>query len=71
MRNFGEALDPNDVAHIFDRFFRTDKARSRSTGGYGLGLPIAKAIIEGQGGTIKCESSAEGGTVFSFTLPLA
>lgn len=61
VRNFGEALDPNDVAHIFDRFFRTDKARSRSTGGYGLGLPIAKAIIEGQGGTIKCESSAEGG----------
>lgn len=71
VRNFGDVLSPSDVGHIFDRFFRTDKARSRSTGGYGLGLPIAKAIIEGHGGSVACSSSEEDGTVFSFTLPTA
>ncbi|MEY8436656.1 HAMP domain-containing sensor histidine kinase [Atopobiaceae bacterium 24-176] len=71
VRNYGDTLSATDIEHIFDRFYRTDKARSRTTGGFGLGLPIAKAIIDGHDGTISCESSDEGGTRFTFSLPLS
>lgn len=71
VRNYGDTLSATDIKHIFDRFYRTDKARSRTTGGFGLGLPIAKAIIDGHDGVIACESSDEEGTRFSFSLPLA
>lgn len=71
VRNYGDTLSPTDIEHIFDRFYRTDKARSRATGGFGLGLPIAKAIVDGHGGTISCASTDEDGTTFSFSLPLA
>lgn len=71
VRNYGDTLSPTDIEHIFDRFYRTDKARSRTTGGFGLGLPIAKAIVDGHDGTISCTSTDEDGTTFSFSLPLS
>lgn len=70
--NFGDVIDPEDLRHIFDRFYRTDQARSRDskTGGFGLGLAIAKSIAVSTGGDISATSSAEEGTTFSVTLPL-
>jgi signal transduction histidine kinase len=69
--NFGNVIDPQDLQHIFDRFYRTDKARSRNnkTGGFGLGLAIAKGIATSHGGDITATSSAEKGTTFCVTLP--
>jgi signal transduction histidine kinase len=62
--NYGDVLSPEDCERVFDRFYRSDKARSRETGGYGLGLTIAKAIAQGHGATIGATSSAETGTTF-------
>lgn len=69
--NQGNVIDPEDLPHVFDRFYRTDKARSRDahTGGFGLGLAIAKGICTSHGGTISVTSSAEAGTTFCATLP--
>jgi signal transduction histidine kinase len=66
--NDGPAIDPNDLPHVFDRFYRSDKSRSRTTGGAGLGLAIAKAIVEAHGGTITVESGPSQGTRFNLTL---
>jgi signal transduction histidine kinase len=52
----GEGIDPGDIPHVFDRFFRADQSRSRDQGGSGLGLSIAKAIVEAHGGIIWLES---------------
>ena len=69
--NFGNVIDPEDLPHVFDRFYRTDKARSRDakTSGFGLGLAIAKGIAVSHGGDITATSSASEGTTFSVTLP--
>lgn len=69
--NFGNVIDPEDLPHVFDRFYRTDKARSRDakTSGFGLGLAIAKGIAVSHGGDITATSSATEGTTFSVTLP--
>ena len=67
--NRGQVIDEADLARIFDRFYRTDKARQReSEGGFGLGLAIAKSIVEAHGGTISATSDAEAGTVFTFVI---
>ncbi len=68
--NQGDPIDPDDLEHIFDRFYRSDKARERSesTGGFGLGLAIAKSIAEAHGGTIKATSTEQDGTTFTVTL---
>ena len=72
VNNFGEVIAPDDLEHVFDRFYRTDEARSRDSkaGGFGLGLAIAKSIATSTGGDIAAESTAESGTTFTVTLPL-
>lgn len=69
--NQGTPIDAEDLSHIFDRFYRSDKARARETGGFGLGLAIARGICESHGGKIQCTSSEAKGTCFSVKLPLA
>lgn len=66
----GGGIDPEDVSHVFDRFWRGDRARSSRDGGTGLGLAISKAIVEGHGGTIDCISGPEG-TTFTVRIPAA
>lgn len=65
----GEGIAPEDLPHIFEQFFRGEKSRSRETGGAGLGLAIAKRIIEAHHGRIWVESQVGRGTCFSFLLP--
>jgi heavy metal sensor kinase len=66
----GIGIGPTDLPHIFDRFWRADKARSRSQGGAGLGLSIAKWIAETNAGSISVESEIGKGSVFYLHVPL-
>jgi len=65
----GEGIPPEHLPHLFERFYRVDKARDRERGGSGLGLAIVKAILEAHGGEIWVESQMGQGTAFSFSLP--
>jgi len=67
----GEGIPAEDLPHIFERFYRVDKSRARATGGSGLGLTIAKRLVEAHGGTITAQSELGKGSRFSFTLPIA
>jgi two-component system OmpR family sensor kinase/two-component system sensor histidine kinase BaeS len=69
VRDTGEGISAEDAPHIFDRFYRADKSRTRATGGTGLGLAIAKAWVEAMGGKIGVESKKGRGSEFWFTLP--
>jgi signal transduction histidine kinase len=71
VRDTGTGIDPKDLPYIFDRFYRSDRARTGASGGSGLGLAIIKAIITAHGGTISAESTPGKGTCITFTLPLA
>ncbi len=66
--DFGQGIPPQDLPSIWDRFYRVDKARSRSEGGTGLGLAIVKEIVDKHGGQVMVESRLEEGSKFSFTL---
>lgn len=65
----GEGIAPEDVPYIFERFYRGEKSRSRATGGAGLGLAIARGIVEAHGGQIWAEQAVPQGAVVRFTLP--
>jgi two-component system, OmpR family, sensor histidine kinase VicK len=66
----GPGIHESELPHIFERFYRIDKMRARKQGGTGLGLPIAKTIIEAHGGRIEAESRVGEGTRMSIYLPL-
>jgi two-component system OmpR family sensor kinase/two-component system sensor histidine kinase BaeS len=67
----GEGIAPEELPHIFERFFRTDTSRARSSGGTGLGLSIVRGLVEAMGGRIWAESAVGTGTTVRFTLPVA
>lgn len=66
----GSGIEPEDLPHIFERFYRADKSRNRDTPGTGLGLAIAKEIVILHGGIIDAKSPKGSGAVFRFILPL-
>jgi histidine kinase len=66
----GVGLSPEQIAHIFERFYRVDKSRSRAFGGSGIGLTIAQSLAQAMGGEIRAESTGLGqGSSFTLTLP--
>lgn len=70
VQDTGVGISPDDLPHVFERFFRADRSRARATGGSGLGLTIARQFIESHGGTIGVVSTPGVGSTFTFTLPL-
>ncbi|MFQ6057640.1 MAG: sensor histidine kinase [Anaerolineae bacterium] len=66
----GRGIAPKELPHVFDRFYRADRSRSRATGGSGIGLAIVKQLVEAHGGRVWAESEVGKGSRFSFTLPL-
>lgn len=70
IKDSGIGISKEDLPYIFDRFYRSDESRTRDTGGHGLGLSIAKAIILGHGGRIKVKSKKNEGAEFTIILPL-
>lgn len=68
LSNTGMGIATEDLPHVFDRFYRVDKVRSRDSNSYGLGLAIAKSIVEQHGGKISCESVPGGWTTFVVKL---
>jgi signal transduction histidine kinase len=71
VRDPGIGIPPDEVSHIFERFYRVDNSNTRKIGGTGLGLSITQALVELHGGRIWVESHPGEGSTFSFTLPLA
>ena len=71
MKNTGEGISAEDCEQIFERFYRSDKSRARGSGGYGLGLAIAKSIAESAKGTISAQSKPGEYTLFTVKLPAA
>jgi two-component system OmpR family sensor kinase/two-component system sensor histidine kinase BaeS len=70
----GEGIAPEDLPHVFERFWRGDRSRSRDKrwpGSTGLGLSVTRSLVEAHGGTIRVESTPGQGSTFRFTLPLA
>lgn len=70
IQDFGEGIPQADLDRIFDRFYRVDKARSRNQGGNGLGLSIARQLIDNYHGKIVAESAVGHGTIFRLYLPI-
>ncbi len=65
----GPGLPPEEAAHVFERFWRADKARSRARGGTGLGLAIVASIVQAHGGTVRFDSTVETGSTVTVRLP--
>jgi two-component system, OmpR family, sensor kinase len=71
LEDAGPGIAPQDLPHVFERFYRGEKARDRETGGSGLGLAIARSIIDAHGGRIEARSEPGKGATFTAWLPLA
>lgn len=72
VRDTGIGFTHEQATHLFDRFYRAEKSRTRALGGTGVGLTIARALVEAMGGDIQADSPGPGhGSVFTFTLPIA
>lgn len=67
----GEGIPPDELPRVFERFYRVDKSRTRATGGSGLGLTIARRLVEAHGGCIWAESEFGKGSRFYFNIPIA
>lgn len=67
----GPGLPPDEATHVFERFWRADKARTRAKGGSGLGMSIVAQLVHGNGGTVRFDSSVARGTTVTVTLPVA
>ncbi len=65
----GMGIDKEDLPYIFERFYRTDKSRTRASGGSGIGLAIVKAIVEAHRGDIRVDSEPGKGSTFIVILP--
>ncbi|MCX4853079.1 HAMP domain-containing histidine kinase [Streptomyces canus] len=65
----GTGIAPDDLPHVFDRFWRAEKSRSRRTGGSGLGLPIVRHLVAAHGGTVQAASEPGVGSLFTLRLP--
>ena len=70
IQDFGEGIPQEDLNKIFNRFYRVDKARARTKGGNGLGLSIAKQLVESYKGKIIAESVVGQGTIFRIFIPI-
>ncbi|MDK2854836.1 MAG: two-component system, OmpR family, sensor histidine kinase ResE [Bacillota bacterium] len=71
VRDTGPGIPPEDLPYIFERFYKVEKARTRTTAGTGIGLAIVKGLVEAHGGRVWVESTPGRGSVFTFTLPTA
>lgn len=71
VRDTGPGIPAEDIQHVFERFYRSDKSRQREEGGTGLGLAITRSLVEIQGGEISVESNPDEGAVFIIELPTA
>ena len=69
VRDTGPGIPTQALAHIFERFYRADRSRSRAEGGSGLGLAIARQIAQAHGGALSAANHPQGGAVFTLTLP--
>jgi two-component system sensor histidine kinase BaeS len=69
VRDTGAGIPAEALPHLFERFYRADKARSREDGGSGLGLTIARQLAEAHGGTLTAANHPEGGAIFTLMLP--
>jgi two-component system, OmpR family, sensor kinase len=71
VRDHGIGIDATDLERVFEPFFRTDRSRSRATGGVGLGLTVVRRIVLAHGGSVSVESNKDSGTVFHVRVPAA
>ena len=70
VQDTGVGIPEDALEHVFERFYRVDKARSRTTGGSGLGLSIVRNMVERNQGSIQVESTVGKGTTFTLTFPI-